>query len=496
MHSNARNVPDIERAKSFVVKKTSTTSHSDFPKSMFDLGRSSSFVIARQNPTMDFSSPKASPSNVDSVNSKATNVEDVIRQLQKVNSQKPKFKMKEETKLFLKLHTIHQKAIFIDGLLKELQSLTDSCREVSSDCNDNISEEFSVTEKAFVKTVLDIETEVRILKRLVLFLCRHKCLEKHLGVLNTIPDQMKSSYDISVQFFGIDWPHIFFISNNLIQLISDLVELLKEGQKSGSGSGGLDVDVVIPSNILCNLATIEAEISWHAEAVLRGRLSPSQQESISLEQNRHQALKLELDKQVEAASSGSDEIGTKMKPSVWGTLKSLHFVGWRRSRRKNQRSSDDLWKMWYHGVQSMTTFSLSTLGTPTQSDIERSEGPSARVLSRSLTKIQSIEMPDLGFSGDDSHYNPKQIGVSVTQASLGRVFSDEGINDAEESPPPSKQEQKDILGVYSNHWESVTPTLRDNRKRVNRMVQDDTLESLQLADLVDAPKQRFDESEL
>lgn len=144
----------------------------------------------------------------------------------------------------------------------------------------------------------------------------------------------------------------------------------------------------------------------------------------------------------------------------------------------------------------MTTFSLSTLGTPTQSDLERSEGHNARILSRSLTKIQSIEMPELESSGEDSSFNQKEVSVSVTQASLGRIMSDERINNATDSPPPTKQQQEDILGVYSNHWESVTPALRDNRKRVNRMVQDDTLESLQLADLVDAPKQRFDESEL
>ena len=42
------------------------------------------------------------------------------------------------------------------------------------------------------------------------------------------------------------------------------------------------------SNILRSLATLEADVSSHAEAVLRGRLSRRHQEKICLEQSRFQ----------------------------------------------------------------------------------------------------------------------------------------------------------------------------------------------------------------
>ncbi len=40
------------------------------------------------------------------------------------------------------------------------------------------------------------------------------------------------------------------------------------------------------SNIVRNLATIEADVSHHAEAVLRGRLSRRHQDQICVEQER------------------------------------------------------------------------------------------------------------------------------------------------------------------------------------------------------------------
>ena len=197
----------MERAKSFVIKKTSSSSNTSdsngegggserqksvLPKSMLTLGKSSSFVVRGST-----DHKKAKESEV-----KVTEVEAIIKEFQRVRN-KPKIKFKEETKLFLKLHIIHQKAIELEAMLKDLQALTESFQEetealknerrLSSAQNGHVAlrsrgESFDQleplaikTEEASVDSVLQIQAELRLLKRLVLFLCRHRSLEKHLG---------------------------------------------------------------------------------------------------------------------------------------------------------------------------------------------------------------------------------------------------------------------------------------------------------------------------
>ena len=72
------------------------------------------------------------------------------------------------------------------------------------------------------------------------------------------------------------------------------------------------------------------------------------------------------------------------------------------------------------------------------------------------------------------------------------------------TPPPSENEVKEVLGVYSDHLSnSRTPNVEDQRKDISvysecKMVHDDTLESIHLVDkiLAEAPRQKVDESEL
>ena len=42
----------------------------------------------------------------------------------------------------------------------------------------------------------------------------------------SIQSQMYPTFDISVRFFGIDWPHVFRISQSLIQRVEQLSETL------------------------------------------------------------------------------------------------------------------------------------------------------------------------------------------------------------------------------------------------------------------------------
>lgn len=73
---------------------------------------------------------------------------------------------------------------------------------------------------------------------------------------------------------------------------------------------------------------------------------------------------------------------------------------------------------------------------------------------------------------------------------------------ASETPPPSEQDQLQVLGVYSTAL-IATPKLgssaasEERRANLDRMLaKDDTLESLKILQMVDAPRQVVAESEL
>ncbi len=84
---------------------------------------------------------------------------------------RPKYKMREETKLLLKLHVIRTKALSLEAKLSELRELTRACQE----CDEG--DERLRTD--FLTKVVEIEHEVKLVKKLMLFLCRHKQMERH-----------------------------------------------------------------------------------------------------------------------------------------------------------------------------------------------------------------------------------------------------------------------------------------------------------------------------
>ena len=89
--------------------------------------------------------------------------------------------------------------------------------------------------------------------RATLFLvCRGRLLEKQIGLLLSIQNQMYPTFDISVRFFGIDWQHLFRISQGLIQRVEQLSETLL-GTKLESlppASGGIFLVWSVPPIIL------------------------------------------------------------------------------------------------------------------------------------------------------------------------------------------------------------------------------------------------------
>jgi hypothetical protein len=115
---------------------------------------------------------------------------------------KPKNKMKERTKVALKLYIIHQKVLALQTMVKELYDLTEMCREAQDSLDRSNGNSSGIqrhhlsalagvvvgekgfleqSQEDFLRKVIEIETEVRLLKKLVLFLCKHRIIEKHFG---------------------------------------------------------------------------------------------------------------------------------------------------------------------------------------------------------------------------------------------------------------------------------------------------------------------------
>ena len=174
-------VPDIkmERAKSFVVKPTqskptgSSSNDLNVP-SIADFRRCNSFnnsIVSSDNRrTLQIEdrgnrSPSGgkSPSGLRSPSHYAR---------RGAFTSKPKFKMKEKTKVMLKLHVIKEKCESVNDLLMELRQMTFECQDLDLVRNHEMQEEF-------VNKVLDVDANVKMARKLLLFLCKHRPLQRH-----------------------------------------------------------------------------------------------------------------------------------------------------------------------------------------------------------------------------------------------------------------------------------------------------------------------------
>jgi len=104
-----------------------------------------------------------------------------------------------------------------------------------------------------------------------------------------------SGFDIdpSVRFFGIDWESIFgrcfslSLNTNIFgDQILGMVKIM-EISKDKSDRRRENCDLVLINRILRDLASLQADVTSHAEAVLQGRLSKSQRRLIQKEQLKY-----------------------------------------------------------------------------------------------------------------------------------------------------------------------------------------------------------------
>ena len=124
--------PAMERTKSCVVKKVrdvdagergassgsaTPPTRDGFRNVVLALTRSSSFVLPRQTSRADvgFSSKDASNGSATEIGGNSESPGEGSSRM------KGKFKMKDETKLMLKIHIIRDKAVAIDGMLRDLK---------------------------------------------------------------------------------------------------------------------------------------------------------------------------------------------------------------------------------------------------------------------------------------------------------------------------------------------------------------------------------------
>jgi len=234
----------MERAKSFVASR-STVSGSRYKAEKTTSGTAAAEAaknnkFKRSNSLVGVGHPNQS-SHLDS----------------KETGQPPgtKSRLKAKAKLLVQLQSMQSKVKSIDQLLHGLRDLSDESK--GSDYH----------HEAIAELVQEIGTHVKIVRNSLLFLCRSYLLEKQIAILVSVQEQIYPTLDISVRFFGIDWKHIFRVSYNLVQSVNLMRETLIQGTST------IATDVLLPSNILRSLATIEADASSHVEAVLHGRLS-------------------------------------------------------------------------------------------------------------------------------------------------------------------------------------------------------------------------------
>ena len=128
----------------------------------------------------------------------------------------------------------------IDKMLHTLQELSDKCQRNriklprmrnGSNCDHD----------AIMRLVVDIETQVKMVRNSLLFLCRSYLQERQTSVLLSIQSQMYPTLDISVRFFGIDWLHIFRVTYNLKQCL----ELMSRTVLQGASTVAF-ADVLLP----------------------------------------------------------------------------------------------------------------------------------------------------------------------------------------------------------------------------------------------------------
>jgi len=181
------------------------------------------------------------------------------------------------------------------NFLNELKTLSSSLQEQPMKEED---EDINKDRQVFIRRTIQVTTELQDGKDIVLAICKSNLSVRQWRLLCDITGSSDNltnddddddvsdvrfglgltgfDLDPSVRFFGIDWERVF----GRCYALSVNIKVFAEQLERTSG----DLDLILVNTVLRDLSTIEADVTSHAEAVLQGRLSQSQQRLIRNEQ--------------------------------------------------------------------------------------------------------------------------------------------------------------------------------------------------------------------
>ncbi len=94
-----------------------------------------------------------------------------------------------------------------------------------------------------------------------------------LGLKRRLSNAVTFGQDISVAFFGLDWANTFSVLDSIEAKVQQM-------QSDDANLVSSLISLIMPTQIMADLAKLEADITAHGEAVLRGRTSLKHKEHI------------------------------------------------------------------------------------------------------------------------------------------------------------------------------------------------------------------------
>ena len=193
--------------------------------------------------------------------------------------------------------------------------------------------------------------------------------------------------DPSVRFFGIDWDRVFGRCFSLSMNIKVFGEQLQGSEESS-------VDLILVNTILRDLSTIEADVTSHAEAVLQGRLSKSQQRLIRKEQLKNcqpvpDYVKKSSSKSVKSSNSMKNQRSKSTKLHKSSVSKSKSFRA--PSSNSQQRQQLKYKKNKTTDLERLTTAAAAVAPEPDAE--EKDVDTVSKSISRSLSITKPVQAP-------------------------------------------------------------------------------------------------------
>lgn len=202
-----------------------------------------------------------------------------------------------------KLQSLKDNVTRTNQFLIELKALSESCQEYipaieyETDENGELHKERQV----FVRRIVQLGAELQDAKDTVLAICKDRMSSRQWKILLDITGpNYKQNYDDdefiinmmsscnldpSVRFFGIEWERVFgrcFSLSLNVKIFGQ--QVMNSFEESYCSSNSSTVDLILINTLLKDFSTLESDITSHAEAVLQGRLSKSQNRLIKREQ--------------------------------------------------------------------------------------------------------------------------------------------------------------------------------------------------------------------